>query len=64
MARTRELIAPVPLESSDRYGIDPQLVEALAFAWLARQSILGLPGNVPAVTGAAGARILGAVYPP
>ena len=64
MARTRELIAPVPLGSSDQYGIDPQLVEALAFAWLARQSILGLPGNVPAVTGAAGARILGAVYPP
>ena len=64
MERLRELLRPMPLESSDQYGIDPQLVEALAFAWLARQAILGLPGNVPAVTGAAGARILGAVYPP
>jgi anhydro-N-acetylmuramic acid kinase len=64
MARLGELLAPVPLEPSDRHGIDPQLVEALAFAWLARQAVLGLPGNVPAVTGAAGSRILGAVYPP
>ena len=64
MLRLGELLAPVPLESSDRHGIDPQLVEALAFAWLARQAVLGLPGNVPAVTGAAGSRVLGAVYPP
>jgi anhydro-N-acetylmuramic acid kinase len=64
MARLGELLAAVPLEPSDRHGIDPQLVEALAFAWLARQAVLGLPGNVPAVTGAAGSRILGAVCPP
>jgi anhydro-N-acetylmuramic acid kinase len=37
-------------------------VEGYAFAWLARQAILGLPGNLPAVTGAGGERILGAVY--
>ena len=55
--------APVVVEPSDVYGVDPQLVEALAFAWLARQAILELPGNLPTVTGAAGARVLGAVYP-
>jgi len=38
-------------------------VEAIAFAWLARQCTLRLPGNVPAVTGAAGQRVLGAIYP-
>ena len=63
MRRLRELLGAVSLESSDAHGVDPQLVEALAFAWLARQTILGFPGNLPAVTGATGARVLGAVYP-
>jgi len=63
MTRLRELLAEVILEPSDTHGVDPQLVEALAFAWLARQAILGLAGNLPAVTGAAGPRVLGAVYP-
>jgi anhydro-N-acetylmuramic acid kinase len=48
---------------SDVLGIGADWVEALAFAWLARQTRLGLPGNLPAVTGAKGARILGAIYP-
>lgn len=43
-------------------GVNTDWVEGYAFAWLARQTILGLPGNLPAVTGASGARILGAVY--
>ncbi len=38
-------------------------VEAAAFAWLARQAVLGLPGNEPQVTGARGPRIMGAIYP-
>ncbi|MEK9533932.1 MAG: anhydro-N-acetylmuramic acid kinase, partial [Halieaceae bacterium] len=33
------------------------------FAWLAKQTVAGLPGNVPAVTGAEGPRVLGAIYP-
>lgn len=44
-------------------GVDPMQVEALAFAWLARQCFNSEPGNEPAVTGAKGLRILGAVYP-
>ena len=44
-------------------GVDPMHVEALAFAWLARQCFASAPGNVPEVTGAKGPRILGAAYP-
>ncbi len=43
--------------------IDPDWMEALAFAWLARQTLHGESGNLPSVTGARGARILGAIYP-
>lgn len=50
-------------QSTAVLGVDPMHVEALAFAWLARQCFASAPGNVPAVTGAKGPRILGAVYP-
>ena len=43
-------------------GLDPDWVEAVAFAWLAKQSMEHQPGNLPAVTGARGLRILGAIY--
>jgi len=49
--------------SSLEIGIDPDYMEAMGFAWLARQTVLGLPGNAPSVTGAMGERILGAIYP-
>ena len=63
MRRLAELAAPAALETSDRHGIDPQLVEAAAFAWLAKQALEGQAGNLPSVTGARGARVLGAIYP-
>lgn len=44
-------------------GIDPDWVEALAFAWLARQTLHHAPGNLPSATGARDKRILGAIYP-
>ena len=49
--------------TSDTTGIDPQLVEGLAFAWLAWAHKEKRPANLPAVTGAKGPRILGAYYP-
>ena len=49
--------------TSDTLGIDPQLVEGLAFAWLAWAHKEKRPANLPAVTGAKGPRILGACYP-
>ena len=63
MARLELLLSPVPVESSARHGIEPMQVEAAAFAWLARQAVLGKPASLPAVTGARGARILGSIYP-
>jgi len=63
MRRLGELLAPRTLESTAVHGIDPDYLEATAFAWLARQRLLGLPGNLPAVTGARGPRVLGAIYP-
>lgn len=53
----------VTLTSTDNLGLPAQQVEATAFAWLARQTLLGLPGNLASVTGARGARVLGAIYP-
>jgi anhydro-N-acetylmuramic acid kinase len=44
-------------------GIDVDWVEAVAFAWLAKQTIENQPSNLPAVTGAKGLRVLGAVFP-
>ena len=51
------------VESTARHGVDPDFVEAMGFAWLARQALLGKPGNLPSVTGARGPRVLGVVYP-
>jgi anhydro-N-acetylmuramic acid kinase len=51
------------LESTELLGVSPDWVEAYAFAWLARCADLNETGNLPAVTGAAGARVLGAIYP-
>ncbi len=53
----------VALESTAAYGLDPDFVEAMGFAWLARQTLAGLPGNLPSVTGARGPRVLGTLHP-
>jgi anhydro-N-acetylmuramic acid kinase len=52
-----------PAQSTDLAGLPPNQVEAAAFAWLARAHCLRQPGNLSSVTGAQGARILGALYP-
>lgn len=62
MRRLAELSAPAAVESSSRHGIDPQLVEATAFAWLAKQALDGRAASLPSVTGARGARVLGVIY--
>lgn len=58
----RQLLHPVKIMLTDALGINVSSVEAAAFAWLARQTILKAPGNLPCVTGADGLRILGAIY--
>lgn len=56
-------VAGVPVMTTDALGVPPQQVEAFAFAWLAMRCVARKPGNLAAVTGAAGERVLGAIYP-
>jgi len=63
MQRLRTALGSTQLCSSADVGVSPTEVEALAFAWLARQTLLRKTASLPSVTGAQGARILGAVYP-
>ena len=63
MQRLAALLPGVQVGSTAQRGLPPLEVEAAAFAWLARQCLLGLSGNLASVTGARGPRILGAIYP-
>ena len=63
LRRLEDQLRPALLETSDGHGIGPTLVEATAFAWLAKQVVAGRPASLPSVTGARGARVLGAIYP-
>jgi anhydro-N-acetylmuramic acid kinase len=50
------------VSSTAAAGLEPDWVEAVAFAWLAMRTLRGLPGNLPAVTGATRATVLGAIH--
>ena len=63
MARIAARLPDARVESTAAHGLDPDYVEAMGFAWLARETLAGRPGNLPSVTGAKGLRVLGAVYP-
>ncbi|MGA2190072.1 MAG: anhydro-N-acetylmuramic acid kinase [Steroidobacteraceae bacterium] len=56
------LVAPNPVSSTPALGLDPDYVEAVAFAWFAHRTLAGLTSSAASVTGACGARILGGVY--
>jgi len=64
MERLAAHAAPTPVASTQALGIDPQAVEAAAFAWLAARRVDRLPGNLPSVTGARAARVLGLLAEP
>jgi anhydro-N-acetylmuramic acid kinase len=62
----REIAALLPgvvVESTATRGMDPDFVEAMAFAWLAREFLARRAGNLASVTGARGPRVLGVLYP-
>lgn len=62
MTRLERHLAPLPVESTGLHGVDPDWMEAMAFAWLARRRLQGLPGNVPSVTGAGHPVVLGGLF--
>lgn len=64
MRRLAELLAPRAVRSTSAAGLDPDWVEAAAFAWLAWRRVHELAGNLPAVTGASRSAVLGGLYRP
>lgn len=63
MSRLQTLAKPhFTVSSTEKYGANPDWIEAMAFAWLARQTLTKQPGNLPTVTGAKRAAILGGIY--
>ncbi|MEH0833823.1 anhydro-N-acetylmuramic acid kinase [Pectobacterium cacticida] len=63
MARLSALLPGIEVNTTDEMGVSGNDMEALAFAWLASRTLSGLPGNLPSVTGASQATVLGAIYP-
>jgi anhydro-N-acetylmuramic acid kinase len=64
MEALRTALPDVKLDNTAALGLDPDYVEAIGFAWLARARLEGQPGNLPSVTGARGPRVLGGMYTP
>ncbi len=63
MAALADALPGCAVESSAAHGLDPDAIEAMGFAWLARATLHGAAGNLPSVTGASGPRVLGGIYP-
>ncbi len=63
MRRLKDLLPTCLVTSTADYGVEPDWIEAMAFAWLAHCCLEGIPANRPSVTGARGLRVLGAIYP-
>ncbi len=63
MQRLAHLLPGVNVASTAAQGVDPDWMEAMAFAWLAHCCLEGIPANRPSVTAARGLRVLGAIYP-
>ena len=61
--RLGSLAAPIEVSDTLELGVDADFMEAVAFAWLAKQCLDRAQGNVPAVTGAQSERVLGVIYP-
>ena len=64
MRRLAAALPDVIVESTARYGADPDWVEGLLFAWLARERLLGSAQNTPPITGAAHPVLLGDIHQP
>jgi len=63
MQRLIKKRASTIVKTSDDYGLPAEWMEAVAFAWLARERLAQRPGNLPGVTGASRPVVLGGIYP-
>ena len=63
MSSLKDMLGDRKLSTTDELGVGVDWVEAVAFAWLAKQTLDNKPSNLPEATGAKGLRVLGAVYP-
>ena len=63
MRRLAEHLTQWQISTTSDFGLDPDYVEAAAFAWLAYRRMHNQSGNVPEVTGAQKAISLGAIFP-
>jgi anhydro-N-acetylmuramic acid kinase len=63
LRRMAAMLPAMVVETTATQGLDPDRVEAMAFAWLAQQTLEGKAGNLPAVTGASAPTVLGGIYP-
>jgi anhydro-N-acetylmuramic acid kinase len=63
MHSLQEMLGGKLLATTDALGVGVDWVEAVAFAWLAKQTLDDKPSNLPEATGAKGLRVLGAIYP-
>ena len=62
LQQLKQLLPNIEINSSAKYGLDPDYIEATAFAWLAKQTMNHKVGNLPEVTGASRSVVLGGVY--
>ena len=63
MSLLKSYMPDAAVSSTESHGLPPLQVEAAAFAWLAKQTMERIAGNLPHVTGAKGSRVLGGIYP-
>jgi anhydro-N-acetylmuramic acid kinase len=61
LARLQDLLPGIPIHSTATQGLDPDWVEAVLFAWLARERLAGKPQNTGAITGASQPVLLGQI---
>ena len=64
VSRIKHAVCDIHVECTGTYGVSEKWMEAMAFAWLARRTLEGKPGNVPSVTGATRKVVLGNLYKP
>ena len=64
VSQLQETVQNIPVELTSTYGVSEEWMEAMAFAWLAKQTLDGNPGNIPSVTGASKKVALGEIHNP